>query len=192
MSRLPTPGQDDGTWGDVLNDFLAQEHTSGGSLRIRTDGTLDAKEATANKGQAGGYAPLDGGGKVPTANLPAGTVTPDARNTTKGIVQLTGDLGGTAASPTVPGLAAKADSSTVAAKADDSAVVHKTGDTMTGKLVVPSFQVTGGSPSGGNVLTADSSGNATWQTPSGSGGSSTLAGDSDVAIATPNTGQVLT
>ena len=33
----------------------------------------------------------------------------DANSTTKGVLQLAGDLGGTAASPTVPGLAGKAD-----------------------------------------------------------------------------------
>lgn len=43
---------------------------------------------------------------------------PSATTSTKGIVQLAGDLAGTAAAPTVPGLAAKA---------DDSAVVHNTG-----------------------------------------------------------------
>ena len=32
MSRLPTPGGDDGTWGTVLNDFLAVSHDSGGHL----------------------------------------------------------------------------------------------------------------------------------------------------------------
>ena len=32
MSRLPTPGGDDGTWGIVLNDFLA--------VSLATDGTL--------------------------------------------------------------------------------------------------------------------------------------------------------
>jgi hypothetical protein len=48
-----------------------------------------------------------------------GGTTPDADATTKGIVQLAGDLGGTAAAPTVPGLAAKA---------NDTAVVHLTGD----------------------------------------------------------------
>jgi hypothetical protein len=42
----------------------------------------------------------------------------DATTTTKGIVRLAGDLGGTADSPTVPGLAAKA---------VDAAVVHNTG-----------------------------------------------------------------
>ena len=42
-----------------------------------------------------------------TANPPA--AAPDATSTTKGILQLTGDLGGTADAPTVPGLAGKAD-----------------------------------------------------------------------------------
>jgi hypothetical protein len=35
----------------------------------------------------------------------------DATSSAKGVVRLTGDLGGTAASPTVPGLASKIDSS---------------------------------------------------------------------------------
>ena len=42
MSRLPQPGSDNGVWGDILNDFLLQEHTSAGALKIRTDGTLNA------------------------------------------------------------------------------------------------------------------------------------------------------
>ncbi|HEY5667991.1 MAG TPA: right-handed parallel beta-helix repeat-containing protein [Candidatus Saccharimonadales bacterium] len=33
MSRLPTPGQDNGTWGAILNDYLSQSHTSDGSLK---------------------------------------------------------------------------------------------------------------------------------------------------------------
>jgi hypothetical protein len=43
MARLPQPGGDDGTWGDLLNDFLAQEHNTDGTLKIKTDGTLAAK-----------------------------------------------------------------------------------------------------------------------------------------------------
>jgi hypothetical protein len=30
--RLPTPGSDNGTWGDILNDFLVQIHNADGSL----------------------------------------------------------------------------------------------------------------------------------------------------------------
>lgn len=49
---------------------------------------------------------------------------PDATSTVKGLVQLAGDLAGTSASPTVPGLAAKA---------TDAAVVHLAGnETITG------------------------------------------------------------
>lgn len=41
MTRLPNPGQDSGVWGSILNDFLALEHQSDGTLKLRTDGTLD-------------------------------------------------------------------------------------------------------------------------------------------------------
>ena len=87
-------------------------------------GDLAAKESTANKGQASGYAPLGSDSKVPAANLPA-HAPPDADGGTLGLIQLTGDLGGTATSPTVPGLANKADTSALEGKADDSAVLHK-------------------------------------------------------------------
>lgn len=33
MARLPTPGSDNGTWGNVLNDFLAVSHKADGTLQ---------------------------------------------------------------------------------------------------------------------------------------------------------------
>ena len=33
MARLPIPGQDDGTWGEILNDFLSIKHNTDGSLK---------------------------------------------------------------------------------------------------------------------------------------------------------------
>lgn len=33
MARLPNPGEDAGSWGNVLNDFLLQTHTTDGTLR---------------------------------------------------------------------------------------------------------------------------------------------------------------
>ena len=33
MTRLPTPGGDDGTWGAILNDFLLQAHAADGNLK---------------------------------------------------------------------------------------------------------------------------------------------------------------
>lgn len=65
MSRLPVPGQDSGTWGSLLNDFLSVEHNTDGTHNIPT------MESTANKGQANGYAPLDGTSKIATSYLPA-------------------------------------------------------------------------------------------------------------------------
>ena len=41
MARLPTPGSDENTWGNVLNDFLEVEHNSDGTLK--SGGSLAAK-----------------------------------------------------------------------------------------------------------------------------------------------------
>ncbi|BBX25019.1 SGNH/GDSL hydrolase family protein [Mycolicibacterium alvei] len=40
MARLPIPGQDSGTWGDILNEYLSQAH--------KTDGALKDNAVTAN------------------------------------------------------------------------------------------------------------------------------------------------
>src|SRR5665213_3574234 len=37
--RLPTPGSDDGTWGDILNDFLSQSHNPDGTIASNTVGS---------------------------------------------------------------------------------------------------------------------------------------------------------
>ena len=77
MARLPSPGGDSGNWGSILNDFLSQAHNSDGTLKngIVTPAITDGGfERTANKAQANGYASLDGTGKVPSAQLPAGTI----------------------------------------------------------------------------------------------------------------------
>jgi hypothetical protein len=34
MIRLPIPGSDDGSWGQILNDFLAQAHNADGTLKV--------------------------------------------------------------------------------------------------------------------------------------------------------------
>lgn len=43
MPRLPAVGSDDGSWGNILNDFLSVEHNANGSLKIRADGTFYTK-----------------------------------------------------------------------------------------------------------------------------------------------------
>jgi hypothetical protein len=118
MARLPQPGGDDNVWGDILNDFLTVEHNADGTLK--KSALINGAEQSANKGAAGGYASLNTDTKVPAAELGSGTAdatkflrgdstwatasATDATSSSKGVVQLTGDLGGTAASPTVPGL----------------------------------------------------------------------------------------
>lgn len=80
-------------------------------------------------------ADLGGDGKVLSSQLPAGIGMADATVSAKGAVRLSGDLAGTADSPTVPGLAGKA---------DDTSVLHRTGaetvagvKTFTSAPVVP-------------------------------------------------------
>lgn len=110
MPRLPQPGGDKGTWGNVLNEFLSVEHNSDGSLKA--GGSLGSRAPLNNPTFTGAVT-------VPTPSNATDAVTkayvdglvsagaPDASTSTKGIVQLTGDLGGTATTPTVPGLANK-------------------------------------------------------------------------------------
>jgi hypothetical protein len=80
MSRLPTPGGDQDTWGDLLNDFLMVDHNRDGTHKP--------------------------------------DVVPDSTASAKGKLRLSGDLSGTADSPTVPGLSSKVDTSIATAKGD--------------------------------------------------------------------------
>jgi hypothetical protein len=140
VTRLPIPGQDDGTWGQILNDFLAVEHNSDGTLKasgtISTKYTVpaggipstdmdasvqaslakaDAQNAVSLQGVfVNGSAPSNGqtlvyntlsGQWIPSTA--SSTSVSDATAGSKGIIQLTGDLGGSAAIPTVPALASK-------------------------------------------------------------------------------------
>lgn len=122
MARLPIVNGDDGTWGDILIDFLSVSLNGDGTIKT---GALAGKaddsavvHTTGNETVAG-IKTFSSSPVVPTPTLGTqsanktyvdGAVTagaPDATTTNKGIVQLTGDLAGTAASPTVPGLATK-------------------------------------------------------------------------------------
>jgi hypothetical protein len=62
MARLPNPGQDDQTWGHILNEFLQVGHNS--------DGTLKAAAITASTG-AGTTAAADDPAFVPRTYTPA-------------------------------------------------------------------------------------------------------------------------
>jgi hypothetical protein len=49
MARLPVPHKDTNVWGQLLNQYLRVEHDEDGTLLLRSDGTLDAKENNAYK-----------------------------------------------------------------------------------------------------------------------------------------------
>lgn len=104
MARLPNPGGDVGSWGSILNDFLAQIHNSDGSLK---DGAV-TKASLSSSVQA----------SLDNADAAVSGSVPDASTSTKGKVQLAGDLTGTADSPTI------ADGVITSAKLADSTIVN--------------------------------------------------------------------
>jgi hypothetical protein len=118
MSRLPVPGSDDGTWGSLLNDYLSVEHNPDGTLK--SSGTLATKADDADVVHNSGTETI-GGSKTfiasptipqPTSSTHAATKSyvdstvasgaPDATTTSKGLVQLAGDLGGAGTTASAP------------------------------------------------------------------------------------------
>lgn len=123
MARLPKPGGDDDEWGDILNDFLTVEHAADGTLK--TSGSLASREPLIDQGTLSQYfrgdktwqnidtdTSLAANSDITIASQKAiktyvdatvaASVIGDATGTLKGKIQLSGDLGGTAASPTTP------------------------------------------------------------------------------------------
>lgn len=82
MTRLPIPGQDDGTWGDILNAYL--------SVSLASDGTLKPNVVGTSQLQAGA---------VTSSNLSSSVQT--SLNSANTALQLGGDLGGSNTAPTV-------------------------------------------------------------------------------------------
>jgi len=213
MSRLPTPGGDDGSWGTVLNDFLSVAlDPANGNLRrdadidtalsrpttltaltdVNVSGAADTQVLSYNAGSSKW---------IPATPSSSGTIS-DASASAKGLIQLGGDLAGAGSSAAAPVItsgaitAAKIANTTItdaqisasaaiaqskvsglttalSAKATDTAVVHNTGtETVAGaktfstSVSAAAFQLTGGTPGIGKVLTSDGTGNGSWTTAS--------------------------
>lgn len=170
MARLPVPGSDSGTWGTLLNEYLRIAHNNDGTLK--NTGVVAQKYTKPSTG-----IPESDLSSAVQAKL-AAAAAPDASASTKGILRLTGDLGGTATSPTVPGLAAKA---------NDNAVVHITGsETVTGAK-----NFTGGLQANSQaVVTTDDGRLSDQRTPSDNSVSAAKLQDSAVTTAKIADGQV--
>jgi hypothetical protein len=122
------------------------------------------------------YSTGSGGEWVP-ATVSSTTVN-NATTSTPGIVQLAGDLGGSGTSATAPTLANTTNVQSVVDTiiASNTNVTDKAplaSPTFTGKVTTPALQVTTGAGTSGQVLTSDSSGNATWTTPAAGAGNAT-------------------
>lgn len=104
MSRLPRVGSDDGDWGDLLNDFLLQEHNPDGTLKVRSDGTLTggvsdavvvhkagaetitgAKNFTGGLSQNGQAVVVTNDGRLSDARIPSDLSVTDTKITAGGI-----------------------------------------------------------------------------------------------------------
>lgn len=200
-TRLPQVGADDGAWGQILNDFLSVEHNTDGTLKqaatISTAATNASNALTTANSKytkpTSGIPETDLDSSVQT-KLNGGGAASDATTTTKGIIQLTGDLGGTATAPTVPGLSGKytkpaggipetdltsavqtkLNATDPDATTSTKGVVQLAGDlagTATSPKVAKVNGITlSGVPTTGQVLTATSGTAANWQTPATGGG----------------------
>ncbi|HKR81411.1 MAG TPA: hypothetical protein VJR27_00215 [Candidatus Saccharimonadales bacterium] len=124
MARLPQPGGDDGSWGQLLNDYLAVSHNGDGTVKagavdsaalqdnsvsgakiqdstitnakLNTGSGSDGQVLTKASAAAGGFAWTSVAG------------SPDATTSSKGLVQLAGDLGGTGTAAAAPIISAGA------------------------------------------------------------------------------------
>lgn len=129
MARLPVPGGDENAWGDVLNDFLATSHNSDGTIKDSAVTGLAGKSVSGTPPADNVVLSFNSTTQEWEPVAPSAASVPDATSSTKGILRLTNDLGGTADAPTVPGLAAKADSITLTAHTSATTSVHGIADT---------------------------------------------------------------
>jgi len=119
MARLPQPGGDTGTWGQLLNDFLAVAHDSNGNImptsladnsvpgsKLQTSSVTNTQldTGTGSNGQVLTKDSSASGGFAWTSV--AGS--PDATTSAKGLVQLAGDLGGAGTMAAAPVISAGA------------------------------------------------------------------------------------
>ncbi len=167
--RLPIPGQDNNTWGDILNNYLLIAHSDTGELRVNSVGASQIQNSSITESklhpdvitqlQSVGITPADQAkldGIAPNATANASDAQLRDRTTHTGtqpissITNLQTELNAKASTTDLTnGLAAKADTSTVTtalnAKANtaDLATVATSGNynDLTNRPTIPAAQV---------------------------------------------------
>ena len=97
MARLPNIGGDEGIWGQILNDFLSEEHNSDGTLKIRTNGTLDNKVDTNDPRLSDARTPTShapthaSAGSDPLDPVDIGAISSTEKGTANGVATLGND-----------------------------------------------------------------------------------------------------
>lgn len=89
MSRLPQPGADTGSWGDILNDFLLQGHNADGTVK---GGSIGGGTISETKLDSALQAKVNGGGAVSSVNGQTGSVTIAKSDVGLGNVDNTSDV----------------------------------------------------------------------------------------------------
>jgi hypothetical protein len=98
MTRLPIPGQDNGSWGSILNEFLAQAHEDSGALK---PGIVGSTQIQSGAIQASHLAD----NSIVASKFASGALNgavSDASTSSKGTIQLAGDLAGTGTAAATP------------------------------------------------------------------------------------------
>jgi hypothetical protein len=170
MPRLPLPGQDAGTWGAILNDYLAVEHNTDGTLKKASD--IATAKSTADQAlTAANAAYTKPGTGIPATDLASSVQTSLGKADTAlqsapvaSVVGQTGSVTGTqilADATVTSALAAKLDvvvaSATYAprvSRADMPGILAMS--TLTGQVLAPAADiptVTTSGPGGSPPLT---------------------------------------
>ncbi len=140
MPRLPVPGSDNGTWGNVLNDFLSVEHNVDGTLKLRADTALTGKADDSAVVHLTGAETITGT-KTFSASPIVPTPTTNSQAATKAYVDSTAGASGKGRSATI---VVAANGSTANSKAAADYVCTGTNDEITINTAIAALPSNGG------------------------------------------------
>lgn len=161
MARLPTPGSDSGTWGNILNDFLSQSHRGDGTLKPDSVGSdqLQDDAVTAASIAPGSITKSDIGlGNVDNtsdANKPVSTATQTALSAKLAVASNLSDLANASTARTSLGLGSAATMTPTTLAADaafTNGYVHYLVANFDGSVETTTFQTALNAAAGGALI----------------------------------------